>query len=261
MLTRNIDQAKDAWKTRDADASRSAHQGGGSREKHKSAGSSIKSAVYGGLDGIITTFAVVAGVAGADLGPGIVLILGFANQLADGLSMAIGDYLGTKSEKEYQAAERRREEWEVDNYPEGEKLELVELYEEKGLSHDDAVTVVDIFAKNKKTWVDIMMVEELGILEDDEHPLKSALVTFVSFVSFGFVPLLSYVLAPWIPGLAEQAWPVAVGLTGLTLFILGTLKTRFTDIAWWKSGLEMLGVGGLAATAAYVIGLLLKGLA
>ncbi len=261
MLTRSLDKAKEAWKTKDVEATKYAHLNCNASEKHKTAGTSIKSAVYGGLDGIITTFAVVAGVAGAELGIGIVLILGFANLLADGLSMAIGDFLGTKSEKEFQTAERRREEWEVENCPEGEKLELVELYQDKGLSHEDAVQVVDIFSKDKKFWVDVMMVEELGILEDDEHPLKSALVTFFSFVAFGFVPLLSYVLARLIPGLTSETFPIAVGLTGLTLFVLGSLKSRFTDIDWWKSGLEMLMVGGIAAGAAFGIGIMLKGLA
>ncbi len=265
MITRSLDKAKKAWKQKDPEASRLAHAAGTisrpSYEEHKKSGAFIKSAVYGGLDGIVTTFAIVAGVAGAELGPGIVLILGFANQLADGLSMAIGDYLGTKSEKEYQAAERRREEWEVDNYPEGEKKELIELYASKGLSVQDASTVVEIFAKNKKTWVDIMMVEELGILESDEHPIKNALVTFFSFVAFGFVPLLSYLAARLVPGFIVQwAFPLAIGLTAVTLFLLGTLKTRFTDIPWWKSGLEMLFVGGSAAGTAYGIGVLLKGL-
>lgn len=261
MLTRNLDKAREAWKSKDPQQSAQAHLGGGPQEKHKNAGNSLKSAVYGGLDGIITTFAVVAGVAGAELSAGIALILGFANLLADGLSMAIGDYLSTRSEKEFQRTERKREEWEVDNCPEGEKLELIELYQEKGLSKEDATQVVQIFAKNKKVWVDVMMVEELGILEDDEPPLKSALVTFVSFVTFGLVPLLSFVAAEFLPGLKQQTFPIAIGLTAGTLYLLGSLKTRFTDIPWWKSGLEMLLVGGLAATASFVIGILLRGLA
>lgn len=261
MLTRNLDKAREAWKTRDVQKTAEAHLKGDPPERHRSTGTSLKSAVYGGLDGIITTFAVVAGVAGAELSAGVAIILGFANLIADGLSMAIGDFLSSRSEKEFQAAERRREEWEVDTCPEGEKLELVELYEHKGLSHADAVQVVDILAKNKKVWVDVMMVEELGILEDDEHPLKSALVTFFSFLTFGFVPLLSFVTAALLPALQPFTFPMATGLTAFTLFLLGSLKTRFTDIAWWKSGLEMLLVGGLAAAAAFGIGIFLKGLA
>ena len=92
----------------------------------------------------------MASVAGAQLSAGIVLILGFANLIADGLSMAVGDYLSTKSELEFEKTERERERWEIENYPEGEKQEMVKLYVEKGVSQEDAQTVVEIFAKNKE---------------------------------------------------------------------------------------------------------------
>jgi VIT1/CCC1 family predicted Fe2+/Mn2+ transporter len=111
-LTRNLDKAKKAYEKKDIDQSIAAHDGISSPENHNSnQGKYIKSAVYGGLDGTITTFAVVAGSAGASLSSGVVIILGFANLIGDGLSMAIGDYLSTKSEREYEKAERKREEW------------------------------------------------------------------------------------------------------------------------------------------------------
>jgi len=138
MLTRRLEEARRAFVSRDAEASRQAHQAR-SDERHRSGeGRYVKSVIYGGLDGIITTFAVVAGVEGASLAPGVILILGGANLLADGLSMAIGDFLSTRSEQEYARAERRREDWEVEHYPEGEKQELVELYTAKGLPESDA---------------------------------------------------------------------------------------------------------------------------
>ncbi len=260
MISRNLDTAREAFKNRDVQASKRAHYA--APENHtQEHGQYIKSVIYGGLDGIITTFAVVAGVAGASLSSGIVLILGFANLFADGLSMAIGDYLSTKAENEYNAAERQREEWEVDNYPEGEKQELVELYFDKGIDKNDAKTMVDIIAKNKKAWVDIMMVEELGIIEANESPLKNAVATFLSFAVFGFVPLLAFVLARLLPHMSGLAFFAASTMTGLTLFTLGALKVRITQRPWLLSGLEMLLVGGLAAAAAYGIGALLAGLA
>lgn len=261
MLTRSLDKAREAYKAGDKKASIAAHNGQiAAREEHKKGGEYLKSAIYGGLDGIITTFAVVAGVAGASLSSGVVLILGFANLFADGLSMAIGDYLSTKSEQEYHKAERKREQWEADNYPEGEKLELVELYSQKGIPAADAKKMVDIVSKHKKAWIDIMMVEELGILESDESPLKNALVTFASFCLFGFIPLAAFVLSSLLP-LGEKLFLAASVLTGLTLFTLGALKTRFTGRSWFISGIEMLIVGGIAASAAYGIGALLGGLA
>ncbi len=261
-LSRDLNEARQAYRRGDLTASRRAHSASaGAEERHQhGTGQYIKSAVYGGLDGIITTFAVVAGVAGADLSSGIVLILGFANLIADGLSMAIGDYLSTKSEQEYHRAERRREEWEVEHYPEGEIREMVELYVAKGMSEEDARTIVEIFARHKKAWVDVMMIEELGIMGSDESPIRNALVTFFSFGAFGFVPLVAFVVAHVTP-LGANAFLLATLLTALTLFVLGAVKVRITGRNWVRSGLEMLLVGGIAAVAAYAIGDLLGGLA
>ena len=254
MPTHDLPGAKKAYVHRDKEASRQAHQKHAPEGHQQEHGKYIKSVVYGGLDGIITTFAVVAGVAGASLSAGVVLILGFANLVADGLSMAIGDYLSTQAENEYNNAERERELWEIDNYPEGEKKEMVELYTEKGLSDEDARTVVDILSKDKKVWIDIMMVEELGIIESDESPIKNAFATFLSFGLFGFVPLLAYVVGRVLPDVQIYTFGSACVLTGLTLFVLGALKVRITGRHWLASGLEMLVVGSIAAAAAYGIG-------
>jgi VIT1/CCC1 family predicted Fe2+/Mn2+ transporter len=265
-LTRSLDKAREAYKTKDKSASIAAHNQKSSEkqfapEEHKTSGQYIKSAIYGGMDGTITTFAVVAGVAGASLNAGVVLILGFANLIADGLSMAIGDYISTKSEREYQAAERERELWEARNYPDGEKKELVEIYMDKGLPEKDAKKIVDTVSKHEKAWIDIMMVEELGIVEAEESPLKNAFVTFFSFLIFGFIPVLAYVLALWIGIFQSSTFIIACILTGITLFTLGALKVKVTGKNWAKSGLEVLIIGGIAATAAYLVGHLLSGLA
>jgi vacuolar iron transporter family protein len=261
MPSRDFDGAKAAYRRKDADASRRAHEAEAEEEHATEEGKYIKSVVYGGVDGIITTFAVVSGVAGASLAAGIVLILGFANLVADGLSMAIGDYLSTKAENEYNRAERQREVWEVQNYPEGEKKEMVELYVDKGLEDEDARALVDIIARNEKVWIDIMMVEELGILESGESPLKNAVATFLSFALFGFVPLMAHLLALVLPVIQPYAFPAASVLTGIALFVLGALKVRLTGLNWVLSGAEMLLVGGIAAMAAYGVGYLLSGLA
>ena len=260
MLSRNLDKAKDAFQKRDPEASRAAHDHRSSEDHRDGGGRYLKSSIYGGLDGIITTFAVVAGVAGASLSAGIVLILGFANLIADGLAMAFGEFLSGKAEREFHAAERERETWEFENHPEGEKRELVELYVAKGLAKEDAEKVVEVFAKKKEVIVDVMMVEELGLFEDDGSPLGNAVATFLSFVTFGFVPLVSYVSTEWLEWEGDQ-FGVACGLTALTLFLLGALKVRFTNRSWLSSGMEMMLVGGVAAFAAFGIGHGLSGLA
>ncbi len=259
MISRNLDKAKSAYRERDAAASRMAHDSGG--EPHRNGGGQyIKSFVYGGLDGTITTFAVVAGVAGASLNSSVILILGFANLIADGIAMAFGDFLSTRAEQQYQASERKREEWELENYPEGEKKELREVYEAKGISSEDAETLVEILAKHPEIMVDTMMVEELGILEEDGSPMLNGLVTFTSFVLFGFIPLLIFVIMHFTNWSIDGMFWACI-LTAATLFSLGVAKSRFSMVRWWTAGLEMLLLGGLAAVAAFFIGKALESLA
>ena len=103
--------------------------------------------VFGGLDGIITTFAVVAAVSGADMSGDVVILMGIANLVSDGISMGLGDYFSEKSEKDYIKNEWKRETWELKNYPEGEKAEMVELYEENGVPKEDAEIIINTMAK------------------------------------------------------------------------------------------------------------------
>jgi len=260
IMSRDLGKARDAYQRGDAEASVAAHLATAAERHQHERGKYLKSTVYGGLDGIVTTFAVVAGVTGADLSPGVVLILGFANLVADGLSMGVGDYLSTKSEQQYQRSERRREEWEIDNFPDGEQRELVELYQAKGLPPADAQAMVDILARHKEAWVDVMMREELGIVESDESPAKNGLVTFLAFAAFGLIPLLTYVAAQFIALPRAAMFPAASLLTAVPLLLLGFSKATLTGQHWLRSASETLLVGGLAAAAAYGVGVVLNGL-
>jgi VIT1/CCC1 family predicted Fe2+/Mn2+ transporter len=264
-ITKRLDQAREAYKNKDLNASQKAHQKkaitNAAREEHGGAGSQyIGNMVYGGLDGIVTTFAVVSGVAGANLGANVVMIMGVANLLADGLSMAIGAYLSEKSVKEYYNNEKKREAWEVDNYPEGERLELKEIYKSQGYPDSDIEQLVKIKTAHKKRWVETMMVEELGLLADDKKPLTGSLVTFASFVVAGSLPLLSYLVGLFIKIPMNVAFWISIGLSALALFSLGAAKVKVTGLKPLRSGLEMLIVGGLAAGVAYGVGVLLKGI-
>ena len=264
-LSKRILDAVEAYRNKDVKASRKAHTPDrikSAYEEHKTeSGAYIGEAVYGALDGIITTFAVVAGVAGAGLHSGIVLILGFANLVGDGLSMGVGSYLSTKSKREYENSERARELWEVENYPQGEREEIKEIYRRKGFSGHDLDRAVEIITSDNKIWVDTMMQEELGIIEDVSPPFLNGLSTFVSFLIAGFIPLLFFVLALAMPVLGKYAFEMSVILTAVALFAVGSLRVLVTGSKWFRSGLEMLIVGGMAALAAYIIGVLLKGLA
>ena len=224
-------------------------------------GKYIKSFVYGGLDGIITTFAVVAGVAGANLSAAIVVILGFANLFADGFSMAVGDYLSSKSEREFQREQKKRELFEIESHPEVQKQALIALYQSHGFNRKDAALLTELVAKNKKAWASSVVDGDLGLAGSKTFPFRNSLITFFSFAFFGFIPLLAYVLARALPSVYKSSFVLAVILTGVTLFVLGAVKVRITGKYWLTSGLETLLIGGIAAGAAYLIGAGLAGLA
>ena len=217
--------------------------------------------VYGGIDGSVTTFAVVAGVVGASLSPSIVLILGFANLFADGFSMAVGNYLSTKSKREYIEKIRKAEEVSVRRIPGEEREEIREIFKEKGFSGRKLEDAVKIITGDKKIWVDTMMKDEFGILEEEKSPIRGALVTFIAFNLIGFIPLLAYVLSYLFLYLREQTFLLSIIFTSCAFFIVGSVKGKIVDKKWYLSGLETLLIGGTAAAIAFLVGFFLKGLA
>lgn len=264
-LLRRIDAARAAYRKGDRDAAAHAHTpeaiAGEARERHAGAGSRyLGEFVYGGLDGIVTTFAVVSGVVGAQLSPGIILILGLANLLADGFSMATGSYLSTKSRREGYDREREREMWEVENFPEGELEELRAIYRRRGHTEEDARALAEIVSRRKEHWVDVMMTEELALPAEDANPLLNGLATFTAFIIAGAIPLLAYLLGLITPIADDTAFLSSVILSAVALFGLGAAKVLVTGQSALRNGMEMLIVGGLAAAVAYGVGMLLRGL-
>ena len=221
----------------------------------------IKSIVYGGIDGIITTFAVVTGAAGAGLPAGVIIILGFANLIADGISMAVGDYLSTKSENEFTSQQKEKHEKKLKQHPEQEKKQTINLFINKGFSKQDSVKLAETFSHNPKAWLDFKLKEELEMNEDDSSPLNNAFATFFSFIFFGFMPLLIYVISLITVIENSTKLMISIVLTGITMSLLGTLKSVFSTKHWFRSGLEILVLGGVAAIVAYGIGVLLRGFA
>ncbi|KAL7563390.1 hypothetical protein ACA910_016491 [Epithemia clementina (nom. ined.)] len=256
--------AREAFEGANADASRMYHEVKSAKEGHKSEGGFLKPVIFGGLDGILTSFAIVAGAAGGKLSPEVVLILGFSNILADALSMGVGEFLSSKANNEWILSERRREEWELESYPEGEIKEMVEIYESKGMSRDDAVLVIQTMAKYKDLFVDVMMSQELELQVPEENhvteSMKEGFVMFCSFACFGAMPLLGYVLIPVLfPGLGPDIlfWS-ACCITGVVLFCMGVVKSFFTTQHGFYTGMETLLLGGACATVAYSVGQLVE---
>jgi vacuolar iron transporter family protein len=222
----------------------------------------LGSIVYGGLDGIITTFAIVSGVMGAQLAPEIIMILGVANLLGDGFSMAAGAYLSAKSEQEVHVSERRQMAGRIAQAPDIQVDDLYELYCRQGYSESEALRLTEIKSRNPGRWVNTMLAEKHLRLPQKEKPILNGVFTFIAFVIFGAVPLSIFMvdLVVDLGITAYDAFLLSIAFTGVALMLLGAAKIFVTGRSPLRSGLEMLMVGGLAAAVAYAVGALLKNL-
>ncbi len=218
----------------------------------------IHDIVYGANDGIVTTFAVVAGTAGADLPGAVVIILGLANLFADGISMGAGAFLSSKSEMDHYERIRKEELQEIDETPELERQEVRDAFARKGFAGEDLDRAVAVVTANREVWTDVMMCEEHGLVkEEPKKPLVHGTMTFCAFVLYGTIPLLPYLL-----GIAEaRRFAVAIVSSLIALLVLGFTRSAVTSERLLRGPLEIVGVGTAAAAVAYAIGLLLKNVA
>ena len=211
----------------------------------------LRDFVYGGIDGSVTTFAIVSGVVGAGLSPSVILILGVANLVADGFSMAAGNYSATRTEKQEVDTIRAVEERHVAQFPEGEREEVRQIYRNQGLNGDDLERVVDVITADRDRWVDFMIAEEYGVSRHVRSATKAAWSTFAAFLVCGLVPLLPFLFR------MPEAFPLSLAMTLVVFFAIGSMKSRVLTIPWWRGGLETLLTGSIAAAIAYAIGVLL----
>jgi len=211
--------------------------------------------VLGGVDGVVTTFAVVAGSAGGGLPAATIIILGLANLVADGFSMAVSNYLGTRSRQQEIARARADENWQVGEHPDGERQEIREIFARKGFGAQTLDRIVEVITSDPKIWVDTMMAEELKLSEVSAQPLRAALVTFLAFAMFGFVPLLPFLLGT---GPFESMFGTSLGLAAAAFFTLGAAKGAVLGLSPLRAGLQSLAIGSLAAALAYGTGVGLR---
>ena len=204
--------------------------------------------VYGGFDGAVTTFAVVAGVEGASLSTSVLLILGGANLLADGFSMAAGNYSATKAEIDDAQRIRAVEHRHIREHPEGEREEIRQIFAAKGFEDSDLERVVEIVTASEKRWVDTMLAEEYGLALAPRSPIQGAWATFAAFFICGGIPLIPFLFA------GEDSLAVATVLVAFVFFVIGSLKSRWSTASWWRSGIETLAIGAAAAAVAYGTG-------
>ena len=228
------------------------------REEHKVSPLSdyIKEIVYGATDGIITTFAVVAGFAGAQATVNqypiiVVLLFGLANLAADGASMGLSNFLSLRAEQDYYRLERNKELTEIRNNKNFEYGETVEILRKRGFSDDDAQTLAEIYQKNDDYWADFMMHHELELPNPlGENPYITGFMTFLAFLVFGAIPLLPYVFAHQI----QNLFTVSCIATFFALFSLGVIRWRVTKHKFIRSVGEIVLVGGVAASLAFFVG-------
>lgn len=222
------------------------------RLRHPKFGFFLEDGVFGANDGIISTFAVVASVAGAALSPAIVIIIGVANMLADAFSMATSNYLATRSSTDLYFRERAVEESEVEAVPETEIGEIRSILAGKGYEGEELRQLIELISKNKTFWIDVMMNEELGFAPPErESAFMHGIATFFAFALAGTLPLVPYF---FLSGDSSTIFFWSSIATGFALFFVGSLRAYVTGRSRILSGLEMFFFGGAAALIAYGIG-------
>jgi VIT1/CCC1 family predicted Fe2+/Mn2+ transporter len=210
--------------------------------------------IYGGIDGAVTTFAIVSGVVSAQLSTAVVVVLGLVNLLADGFSMAAGNYSGTKAEldlRDHLAAMERRH---IEHDPRGEREEIRQIFARKGFTGDLLERIVSVITGERSRWVKTMLAEEHGLPMRDRRPIRAALSTFSAFLVCGSAPLAPYLLSFGRP----FVWSTV--LTAAVFFAIGSVQSRWSTYPWWKTGLGTLAIGAVAAGLAFGVGRLLHGL-
>ncbi|MEM6667471.1 MAG: VIT1/CCC1 transporter family protein [Pseudomonadota bacterium] len=204
--------------------------------------------IYGGIDGAITTFAIVAGSLGADFSTRVILILGFVNVMADGFSMAAANFSGTKADNDNAERLRKVEERHIRLAPEGERQEIRQIFADKGFAGETLEQVVDVITADKRLWIDTMLTEEHGIALARRSPTKAAFSTFLGFLLCGLVPLM-----PFLFGLPHAGY-LCLALTAAVFFLIGLWKSQWSPQRWYESAVETLIIGLSAAGIAYLLG-------
>jgi VIT1/CCC1 family predicted Fe2+/Mn2+ transporter len=226
-------------------------------EHHFTAGESVRDIVIGMSDGLTVPFALAAGLTGAISATRIIVTAGLAEIAAGSIAMGLGGYLAARSDADHYASERRREEREVVELADREREEVADVFRDYGLGDEEIAPVLRAFEARPKAWVDFMMRFELGLeAPEPGRALKSALTIAGAYVAGGFIPLSPYMA---VAHDTDRALGISVAVTLVALLIFGYVKGRFTGAVPWKSGLQTLLVGGLAAAAAFALAKLLGG--
>ena len=221
---------------------------------HLEGGEVIRQITFGMNDGVVSIFALLAGVAGAGQSSKTILITLLAATIAGALSMAAGEYISGKSEKQFFQHEIEQERMEIELTPEIEKEEIRLIYQKKGFHGKLLEEIVDQIIQDKDRWVREMVIEELGVTDLEQNTsFKEPLLIFFAFILGSLFPVLPYVIFQNLIDGTTIFW-IATILTFGGLFMAGALKKFVTGAIWWKSGFEMLIVGLFAYGVSFFIG-------
>jgi vacuolar iron transporter family protein len=224
-------------------------------EPHIKESNYIRDIVFGFGDGVNTSLGIVAGIGGASVGVDIVILAAVIGMFTGAKAMAVQNYLAVKSQIEILQSEIKREEYEIENTPEKEREEIVEIYKAKGFAGEELSMVVNKITSNKGVWLKTMLTEELGLnLEILGSPIKGAIVMFISFLVGGILPILPYFIVK--TGLINNftALLIAISISLTSSFVIGAIKGRLAKKSWIKGGLEMSLLGTGIALLGYGIG-------
>ncbi len=221
----------------------------------------LKQIVYGGNDGIVTTFAIVAGFAGAgaegaaEVGGVAVLLFGIANLLADATAMGLGEFLSARSQQDVFNATRARESQQQQTNPEGAKADMVTVLRDRGVSAEDADQFSDLLARNPEFMTDFAMHYEVQMADpSDSSAGMNGLMTFISFIALGSVPLMPYFLLEPV----QSTFYLSVAGTFSALAALGLLRWRVTNESLLRCVGETVLIGGICALVAFGVGLMFR---
>ena len=217
----------------------------------------IKSLVYGGFDGIISTFAIISGAHGSSMTNGVIIAIAMSGIIGGSLSMCLGDYLSTRSIKDLHERKRTKREKRIQEQPEKEREKIADLFRKRGIQHRHAIKLSALITKYKKVWIDYRMVDEEGCIEITKSPLKNALTTFFSFLIFSTMPLIPYFVS-FNSKSSDMLFYESIGVTAILLVLLGVIKSRVDGTNLFRSALETLSIGAAVAGAAFLIGYLLE---
>jgi VIT1/CCC1 family predicted Fe2+/Mn2+ transporter len=219
-------------------------------EAHLKSTATVRDVVIGMSDGLTVPFALAAGLSGANVSTGVVVLAGLAEIAAGCIAMGLGGYLAARTDAEHYQKELSREIEETREMPDEEAAEVARVFQGWGLTDQQIEPIVAAITSDEQRWVDFMMRFELGLEEPDRwRAVSSAATIGLSYVAGGLIPLAPYFFAPNL-GAALTA-SMAVTLTALLIF--GCIKARFTGISLWKGGFQTVLIGGAAAAAAFLI--------